>query len=92
MFLDAVRAALVGRLRKPRHRQHQIRLNAARRLLFEPLEDRRLLTADFDFGDAPDTYGTLSASGGAKHQLGGSLSLGATVDGEPDGRGLQPLP
>ena len=39
----------------------------------------------FDFGDAPDTYKTLNASGGAKHQLGGSLFLGATVDGEPDG-------
>ena len=84
MFLDATRAALVGRSRKPRSRQHRIRLNDARRLLFEPLEDRRMLAADFDYGDAPDTYLTLEASGGAKHQL-SSLFLGNHVDGEPDG-------
>ncbi|MBC8354927.1 MAG: S8 family serine peptidase [Planctomycetes bacterium] len=39
----------------------------------------------FDFGDAPDSYQTLNTSGGAKHQLGGGLYLGALVDGEPDG-------
>ena len=39
-----------------------------------------------DFGDAPDpTYPTLLASNGASHQITG-LSLGAVVDGEPDGQ------
>jgi uncharacterized repeat protein (TIGR01451 family) len=40
-----------------------------------------------DFGDAPDpTYPTLLASDGARHQLLGTLFLGAAVDAEPDGR------
>lgn len=36
----------------------------------------------FDYGDAPDTYGTLEASGGAKHQIGNVNSpfLGSCVD------------
>ena len=38
-----------------------------------------------DFGDAPDTYGTLAASDGARHLIGG-LNLGATVDWEDDGQ------
>jgi hypothetical protein len=40
----------------------------------------------WDFGDAPDTYGTLAASDGARHLLGGPLHLGLLVDGEPDGQ------
>jgi hypothetical protein len=39
-----------------------------------------------DFGDAPDTYGTLSASNGASHGILAGLSLGATVDRENDGQ------
>ncbi|WP_300619446.1 GEVED domain-containing protein, partial [Dokdonella sp.] len=51
-------------------------------------------TADrFDFGDAPDSYGTLLASNGARHPLVGydaaagtaPLMLGARVDHENDG-------
>ena len=42
-------------------------------------EDREL-----DFGDAPDTYKTLLASGGAYHKA-GPLTLGASVDVETDG-------
>jgi len=38
----------------------------------------------FDYGDAPDSYGTLEASGGAKHEIIPKLSLGAIVD-EDDG-------
>ncbi|CAA6824646.1 MAG: Conserved repeat domain-containing protein [uncultured Thiotrichaceae bacterium] len=38
----------------------------------------------FDYGDAPDSYGTLEASGGAKHEIIPKLSLGALVD-EEDG-------
>lgn len=44
-----------------------------------------------DFGDAPDSYGTLLASNGARHQVrpGHELFLGALIDVEPDG---QPTP
>ncbi|WP_083190376.1 MULTISPECIES: LruC domain-containing protein [unclassified Aliivibrio] len=37
-----------------------------------------------DFGDAPDTYGTLYDSFGARHGITG-LTLGAIVDGESEG-------
>ncbi|MCX7423711.1 MAG: GEVED domain-containing protein [Planctomycetia bacterium] len=49
----------------------------------ERLEDRLVLTS-LDFGDAPDSYGTLLASNGARHETGGA-SLGAKVDLEDDG-------
>src|SRR5439155_18351381 len=39
-----------------------------------------------DFGDAPDSYGTLLASNGARHVISTSLRLGATVTAEPDGQ------
>lgn len=39
---------------------------------------------DLDFGDAPDTYRTLLAGGGAWHKA-GPLTLGASVDIEADG-------
>jgi len=42
-----------------------------------------------DFGDAPDTYGTVLASNGARHTIVAGCSLGSAVDGEPDG---QPSP
>ncbi|HJU38000.1 MAG TPA: GEVED domain-containing protein, partial [Tahibacter sp.] len=46
-----------------------------------------------DFGDAPDSYGTLLATNGARHGVPGldagantaPLMLGATIDTEPDG-------
>ncbi len=42
----------------------------------------------FDFGDAPDSYGTLSASNGARHTVNGSglPRLGVFVDTETDGQ------
>ncbi len=40
----------------------------------------------YDFGDAPDSYGTLLASNGARHRYGTGLFLGALVDVEPDGQ------
>ncbi len=42
--------------------------------------------AGLDFGDLPDTYGTLLASDGARHQLTSGLRLGSDRDGEPDGQ------
>jgi len=39
-----------------------------------------------DFGDAPDSYGTLLGSNGARHQLGSGLVLGQRVDAELNGR------
>jgi hypothetical protein len=37
-----------------------------------------------DFGDAPDSYGTLLASNGARHTMVAGRQLGLTVDGESD--------
>ena len=45
--------------------------------------------ANFDFGDAPDNYGTTFASNGARHSLSATVYLGACVDTELDG---QPSP
>ncbi|GGI70999.1 LruC domain-containing protein [Shewanella gelidii] len=38
-----------------------------------------------DFGDAPDSYGTLIASNGARHQISEQLYLGSRIDNEADG-------
>ncbi|MCA9194558.1 MAG: hypothetical protein KDB03_22460, partial [Planctomycetales bacterium] len=46
------------------------------------------VTTGEDFGDAPNSYGTLLASNGARHTFGGP-TLGLGVDVEPDG---QPSP
>jgi hypothetical protein len=42
-----------------------------------------------DYGDAPDSYKTLTASGGPSHLLVPGFHLGATVDADADG---QPFP
>lgn len=39
-----------------------------------------------DWGDAPDTYGTLDAGNGPSHRIISTLYLGAQVDEEVDGR------
>lgn len=52
-----------------------------------------VLTTGLDFGDAPDTYGTLLTSNGARHEVlsynsiahTSTLSLGLLVDTESDG-------
>ncbi|MCA9040765.1 MAG: VCBS repeat-containing protein [Planctomycetaceae bacterium] len=44
-----------------------------------------VLTTPKDYGDAPDSYSTLAASGGASH-LSSSLYLGTGVDTELDGQ------
>ena len=61
----------------------------------EPLEDRRLLSVsptpdlagaagEYDFGDAPDNYGTTLAADAAYHEAVGP-TLGSTRDAESDG-------
>ena len=51
---------------------------------------RVVLGEGFDFGDLPDSYGTLLVSDGARHRAGnGSLRLGTDVSLEADG---QPSP
>jgi len=52
------------------------------------VEDYRLSADDSDLGDAPDSYQTLLASGGAVHDFDPAedLHLGACVDAESDGR------
>jgi hypothetical protein len=46
------------------------------------------LVEELDFGDAPDSYGTLLFSNGARHIL-SPLWMGPLIDPEPDG---QPVP
>ncbi|MFI6520680.1 GEVED domain-containing protein [Spirillospora sp. NPDC050679] len=45
----------------------------------------------FDFGDAPDSYGTRLRSGGPFHAIVPGLTLGSRVTPEPDARGLDAL-
>lgn len=44
------------------------------------------LESIYDFGDAPDTYGTTMSKNGAQHEIIPGLMLGATVDDEADGQ------
>lgn len=46
----------------------------------------QILNDEIDFGDAPDSYGTLLANTGARHLTSLAVRLGATVDGESDGQ------
>lgn len=48
-----------------------------------------LCLAGLDYGDAPDSLGTLLASDGPRHMVFSTLQLGALTDTEPDG---QPSP
>jgi len=48
-------------------------------------------SVEFDFGDAPDSYGTKLASDGARHALGSGLFLGLGVDSELDSQVGMPL-
>lgn len=41
---------------------------------------------DYDFGDAPNSYGTLEADAGARHGIGSDLHLGTLIDEERDGQ------
>ncbi|RLS40497.1 MAG: hypothetical protein DWH81_07130, partial [Planctomycetota bacterium] len=40
----------------------------------------------YDYGDLPDTFGTIQASDGARHPTGGGLLLGTGVTSETDGK------
>ena len=44
------------------------------------------ITPVCEYGDAPDSYGTLRASGGPVHGRGAGLRLGGTIDYEGDGQ------
>ncbi|MCB1058300.1 MAG: IPTL-CTERM sorting domain-containing protein, partial [Acidobacteria bacterium] len=50
------------------------------------VEDYALAMREADLGDAPDSYGTTVAAGGASHGLVTGFSLGATVDADVDGQ------
>jgi large repetitive protein len=50
------------------------------------VEDYVVNVGPADLGDAPDSYGTLAASGGPNHGIVAGFSLGATVDSESDGQ------
>ena len=51
------------------------------------VEDYRVVgQLTYDYGDLPDSFATLDASGGPKHQLDANLYLGACVDGDADGQ------
>ena len=51
------------------------------------VEDYAVAIVGLDFGDAPDSpYPSLLVNNGARHIVGGSLFLGASVDFDPDGQ------
>lgn len=50
------------------------------------VEDYAVNVGPVDFGDAPDTYGTTLTNNGPNHAIVTGFSLGATVDGEPQGQ------
>ena len=62
------------------------------KLRLEQLEDRRLLTGNLDFGDAPNlesgvgpgNYRTLLSDNGPNHVISPDIFMGAAVDGEAD--------
>ncbi len=56
-------------------------INDGARCAVAPVGD--VIDDKIDFGDAPDSYGTLLDSDGARHTL-SSLYLGSSVDGESD--------
>ena len=43
------------------------------------------VNAAYDYGDAPDSYGTQTGSNGPFHEINQLLSLGGSIDGEQDG-------
>ena len=64
-------------------------INDGARCALAPVVDES--NTDIDYGDAPDSYGTLLKDNGARHGLlaDPELFLGAGVDGESDGK---PMP
>ncbi|HEV7667588.1 MAG TPA: IPTL-CTERM sorting domain-containing protein [Thermoanaerobaculia bacterium] len=53
------------------------------------VEDYAVTQKAVDFGDLPNSYGTVIGSNGANHGVLPGFSLGTAIDGEPDG---QPSP
>jgi hypothetical protein len=56
------------------YRRRRVQRHVPNRFRLESLENRILL-ADFDFGDAPETYATTLSANGPRHQLGSGLAL-----------------
>ncbi len=52
----------------------------------EDYQVRVLDSSLFDYGDAPDSYKTQKASGGARHLIKADIYLGASVDAENEGQ------
>lgn len=50
------------------------------------VEDYTLPIIPLDFGDAPNSYGTLLANNGPRHLLDNRIIIGRTIDGEPNGQ------
>jgi hypothetical protein len=75
------------------HRRQPNVVTRAARLAVEHLEQRHLLSSSFpfpsgesDFGDAPDSYGTLLGSNGPVHEVTfDRIRLGGQIDIEPNG-------
>jgi hypothetical protein len=53
---------------------------------FETSDTFTITVVSYDWGDAPDTYKTLAANDGARHQTGAGLYLGDLIDAEGDGQ------
>jgi hypothetical protein len=65
---------------------YTIRLRVTDQAGLTSIDTATLTTQIVDYGDAPNTYGTLRASGGAAHTINGTLFLGASIDKEPTGQ------
>ncbi len=50
------------------------------------VEDYRINLVSIDYGDAPDSYGTLNSNNGPFHAITPGLSLGVTPDADADGQ------
>ena len=67
---------------------HPIKLKVtdSRNPALSSIASATLRTLIVDYGDAPDSYGTLKASNGAAHTISGNLLLGSTRDKERNGQ------
>lgn len=64
----------------------KLRVTDSRNPALSNIASATLTTLIVDYGDAPDSYGTLKGSNGAAHTISGSLLLGSTRDKETNGQ------